>query len=272
MRLAEMQRAFQDHVLHEARAITAAIQESELFPAAARLGIYATAYALRLNDALAYNYPRLHQLMGADDFTTLARGYLAAHPSAHVSVRWFGHMLAAYLEQQPQYRDKPWLSELARWEWAVAAAFDAADEEPMSLAAFSEIGAIGWPTLYLRFHSSLRMLHLLTNAALLNQPLADESEEVTPAMLDSVQHWLIWRDELKVRYRPMSDAEAGALITMSGERAATFADMCESICECHPAEQVPLIAAGMLKRWLTEGLIVEAVPEPRGPDVRGEQR
>lgn len=261
MRLAEIQRAFQNHVLHDAQAIAAAIQESERFAAAARLGIYAAAYELRLNDALAYNYPRLHRLMGAEAFTTLARSYLAAHPSTHVSVRWFGHRLAVYLEQQSAYRDRPWLSELAHWEWAVAAAFDAADEEPMSLAAFSKIGAIGWPTLYMRFHPSLRMLHLLTNAAALNQQLADENEGAMPAMLDTTQHWLIWRDEFKVRYRPMSDAEAGALRTTSGEPAGTFADMCAAICEFHPAEEVPLIAAGMLKRWLTEGLIVAALPD-----------
>ena len=261
MRLAEMQRAFQDHVLHEAMSIAESIQQSEQFPAAARLGIYSNAYGLRLHDALAYNYPRLQQLMGTAAFAELARHYLAAQPSTNISVRWFGHRLAAHLERHAAHCDKPWLSELASWEWAIAAAFDAADETPMSLAAFAEIGAIGWPALYLQFHPSLRTLRLRTNAAQLSRQLADESEVVVPALLDAAQHWLIWREELKVRYRPMSDAEAGALEMMAGTRRGTFADMCETLCQFHEAEEVPLLAAGMLKKWLTQGLIVAAVEE-----------
>lgn len=260
MRLAEVQRAFQNHVLHEEPSIVAAIQESEQFPAAARLSIYTAAYGLRLTDALAYNYPRLRQLMGAESFGALARHYLAAQPSTHVSVRWFGHRLAAHLEQRAEHFDKPWLSELAHWEWAVAAAFDAADETSMSLAAFAEIGAIGWPALYLQFHPSLRTLRLQSNAAQLSRQLADENELVVPTMLDAAQHWLIWREELTVRYRPMSDAEASALETMAGVRG-TFADMCAALCEFHDAAQVPLLAAGMLKKWLTQGLIVAALEE-----------
>lgn len=262
MRLAEIQRAFQDHVLHAAPSIAASIQESERFPAAARLGIYSIAYGLRLHDALAYNYPRLQQLMGAAAFSELARHYLAAQPSTHASARWFGHRLAAHLEQHAEYADRPWCSELARWEWAIAAAFDAADETPTSLAAFVEIGAIGWPALYLQFHPSLRTLRLQTNAARLSRQLAEENDAVVPAALGVAQHWLIWREELTVRYRPMSDAEASALDTMAGERRGTFADMCATLCEFHAGAEVPLLAAGMLKKWLVQGLIVAVRPNP----------
>jgi hypothetical protein len=32
----------------------------------------------------------------------------------------------------------------------------------------------------------------------------------------------------------------------------TFGAMCEALCEWHDGEEVPLIAAGMLKRWIVE--------------------
>ena len=66
-------------------------------PLRSRLRIYADAYRLRLTDALAHNYPCLQQLLGAEAFAALAQRYLDEHPSTSVSVRWFGHQLAAEL-------------------------------------------------------------------------------------------------------------------------------------------------------------------------------
>jgi len=31
--------------------------------------------------------------------------------------------------------------------------------------------------------------------------------------------------------------------------------MCEALCEWHDADEVPLAAAGMLKRWIVENLL-----------------
>ena len=35
----------------------------------------------------------------------------------------------------------------------------------------------------------------------------------------------------------------------------TFGEMCEALCEWHEADAVPLLAAGMLKRWIVEELL-----------------
>src|SRR5690606_40146004 len=59
--------------------------------------VYADAYRLRLIEALAHNYPRLQQLLGEEEFSTVARSYLDEHPSRSVSVRWFGNRLAVHL-------------------------------------------------------------------------------------------------------------------------------------------------------------------------------
>ena len=36
---------------------------------------------------------------------------------------------------------------------------------------------------------------------------------------------------------------------------STFEHMCELLCEWHEPETVPLIAAGMLKQWIADGLL-----------------
>jgi hypothetical protein len=268
MLLADLQRAFQDHVLHEGRTIEAAIAGSAQFPAAARLGIYSDAYRLRLIDVLAYYYPRLQKLLGDDAFARLALHYLAAQPSRHISVRWFGDGLADELarsidqgiDQNAEYREQPWLAELARWECALATAFDASDAEPLTLEAFGEIDPAHWPDLRFQFDPSVQLLRFQTNAPGLFQALAAGTETPDPAVLDTAQTWLIWRQDLKPWFRLLSDAETEALATMRGQSShqqqGTFEELCETLCQFHDPGEVPSIAASMLKTWITQGLII----------------
>ena len=55
------------------------------------------------------------------------RSFIAAHPSVHRSIRWYGSELADFLIDRPPFAEQPILSELARFEWTLAEVFDAAD-------------------------------------------------------------------------------------------------------------------------------------------------
>lgn len=259
MQLAELQRALQDHVLHGGRTIYKSIVGSADFPAAFRLSVYADAYHLRLTDALAHTYPRLQQLLGVEAFAVLARSYLASRPSTHVSVRWFGDQLAEHLAQDVQYLRKPWLAELAQWEWTIAAAFDASDAEPLTLEILGEIAADEWPELRFLFHPSVHTLHLRTNAAVLCQALSENQRVPAPTALRAPQFWVIWRQGTTTRYRLLDENEAQALETLAGlapDKIGMFQEMCETLCQFHDTYEVPMIAAGMLKAWLAQGLII----------------
>ena len=51
------------------------------------------------------------------------------------------------------------------------------------------------------------------------------------------------------------------IVNCLGVRAGgTFGEMCETLCEWHDAGEVPLVAAGMLKRWLTEEMLTAIAP------------
>lgn len=254
MNLEQLQRAFQQHVLQGDDTIAKSVNATGQVPAAIRLGIYAEAYRLRLIDALAHNYPRLQQLLGTEAFVALAKRYLDEHPSTSVSVRWFGHRLAADLNED---QEQPWLAELARWEWAIAAAFDAQDVEPLDDADLSDIDPAAWPALRFRFHPSLQRIQLHTNAATLFKALSDDTECPKPARLEAPQAWLIWRQALATRYRSLTDEEAHALDTL--RNGGTFAQLCEALCEWHEPASVPAQAAMFLKGWVGEGLIVGVV-------------
>ena len=253
--LAELQRDFQRHVMHGDHRITAAVTGTPRVPAAIRLGIYSEAYRLRLTDALASTLPRLQQLLGKDQFAELASDYIDACPSRFASIRWFGDRLPALLERS--FPAQPWLAELAGWEWAIAAAFDAADAEPLGMEALAAVAPENWPALRFRFHPSVQSLRLRTNAAVLFKALSEEALLPECTALDEPQSWLIWRQELKTQYRSLMPDEAAALDAMLA--GGTFETLCDTLCAWHETAAVPPQAAGMLKRWVIEQMIVAVV-------------
>ena len=258
MDLAQLQRAFQRHLLDAdatlTPAIASAIASSERVPAGTRLGIYADAYRLRLIDALAANYPRLQQLLGAQAFGELAQAYLHEHPSKYPSVRWFGDQLASYLGDH--HAHQPELAELAAWEWAIANAFDAPDTPPLTEDDLIRIEPDQWPTLQFRLHSSAKLLSLSTNAPALFKALSLDETPPAQESTDRLQSWLIWRQELSPHYRPIADEEAALLRRLL--EGATFEELCELLCESHEAADVPARAAIALKGWIREQLLIRA--------------
>lgn len=251
--LARLQHDLQQHVLKGDAAILAAVNGSERVPAATRLAVYAEAYRLRLIEALASNMPRLQQLLGQQEFPVVAQMYIDRHPSTFTSIRWFGHRLGELLAQERPA--EPWLAELARWEWAIAAAFDAPDGEPMGFTHLAQFAPDDWPALAFQFHASVQSLQAATNAPALFKALTEEQPAPQPANLDEPQAWLIWRRELTTQYRSMDPAEAATLAVM--REGGTFASMCETLCAWHDPEQVATQAATYLKQWITEDLIIE---------------
>lgn len=250
--LAELQRDFQRHVMHGHERIVDAIESTPRVPATARLAIYSEAYRLRLADALASTLPRLQQLLGKDEFARIANEYIDSNPSSYPSIRWFGDRLPALLERS--YRDRPWIAELAGWEWAVASSFDAADGEPIAVEALGAVAPEHWPTLQFQFHPSVQVLRMKTNAPTLFKALGEDASPPAGIRLDEPQAWLIWRESLKTQYRSLAADEAAALD--NARDGGTFESLCDTLCEWHEPEAVPMQAAGMLKRWVLEQMII----------------
>jgi hypothetical protein len=250
--LAELQRDFQRHVMHGHERIVDAIEATPSVPATLRLSIYSDAYRLRLTSALASTLPRLQQLLGEERFAELAREYIDLCPSGFASIRWFGDRLPLLLQQS--LPEQAWLAEMARWEWAIAAAFDGLDAEPIGIEALAAIAPEHWPSLAFQFHPTVQVLAMRTNAPVLFRALSADQPAPEPVVLDEPQSWLIWRKQLKTQYRSLAPDEAAALQAMRD--GGTFEVLCDSLCAWHEADAVPAQAAGLLKRWVVEQMIV----------------
>jgi hypothetical protein len=254
IRLRQLQRDLQRHLLGEESSIARAIVDAPPLAVADRLGIYRNAYRVRLIEALDDTYPVLHAVLGDEVFVALGEEFVAAHPSVHRSIRWYGGELAEFLGQRPPYAEQPILAELALLEWTLAEVFDAADAEPKSRAAFSAVDASVWAGLRFKFHPSLRRLHLQWNTTTVWQAMSREEAPPEPVCADRPVPWILWRQNLQNFFRSMTADEAVALD--SALRGDDFGRICESLAEWLPDDEIPLRAASLLGTWADSGIIV----------------
>lgn len=284
--LAGLQSDFQAFLLDGNRRMLSRVAGTAKAGAETRLAVYYDAYRLRLLEALGANYPVLRAWLGEDEFENIGIAYLAAHPSQHFSIRWFGHRLAEFLAATQPWSDRPHVVEMAALEWALSEAFDAEDTTVLGIADMAVIPASAWPGMRLQFHPSAQRLDLRWNVPLLwkavNRNLDAEKATATcrgetsatpsagreqhadtPAVADMpalVEHeypqaWLVWRQDLKTWFRSLPVDEAWALdAAMTGEN---FAAICEGLCEWIDAQNVALHAAGLMKQWISDGLVSE---------------
>jgi hypothetical protein len=254
MRLRQLQRDLQCHLLGEQSAIADAIVDAPPLPVPDRLGIYRNAYRVRLIEALDDTYPILHAVLGDEVFQALGEEFVATHPSVHRSIRWYGGELKDFLSQCPPYAEQPILAELALLEWTLAEVFDAADAQPKPRAAFSAIDASAWSELRFEFHPSLRRLHLQWNTTAVWQAMSHAAAPPDPACAERPMPWLLWRQNLQNYFRSMTADEAAALD--AALRGGTFGEVCAALGDWLPDDEIPLRAASLLGLWADSGIIV----------------
>ena len=65
--------------------------------------------------------------------------------------------------------------------------------------------------------------------------------------------WLLWRQDLQNYFRSMPGDEAAALD--AALHGADFAQICETLAEWLPEDEIPLRAASLVGLWADSGII-----------------
>ncbi len=254
--LAGVQGDFQDYLLRGSAAIEAHVLGTVRVPVATRLGVYGDAYRARLAEALQANFPALAQLLDSEDFGTLASHYVSSHDSSFFSIRYYGHELPQFLSTHPDYTDAPLLAELARWEWSMTGAFDAADATPLTHAALAGFSPQQWPQLRFSWHPSVARIGLGWNVPQLWQALTADTERPAASVNREPVPWLLWRQQLTTYFRSLSATEARALD--AARDGWPFGELCALLCDELGEAQAPVQAATLLRGWIDAGLIIGA--------------
>ncbi|WP_295637991.1 DNA-binding domain-containing protein [uncultured Methylibium sp.] len=258
-RLADQQRRLQRAIVGAAPAAAQADEADALLRTRdgggpPLLGIYRHAYRARLAEALRDNHELLPRVMGDEAFDALAAAYVEAHPSRHPSIRWYGAGLADFMAARTDLSPHPALADLARLEWALRAAFDAPDAQPIEAAALAGRPADAWASLRFAPLPSAALLPLGWRIGPLVQALrADDSEAEPPEPEPAAHHLLIWRPRLDTRWRSLEPLEAALLEALfAGER---FESLCLIAAARQGDEHAAAVVVGLLQGWIAEGLI-----------------
>lgn len=248
--LAELQLRFQEAILHDDPTPGLFVGQGERL--ADRFGVYLRAYRARLIEALGDNFPVLRRALGDDAFGALARAYVDAHPSHFRSIRWFGDSLVDFLAAFPERLPHVALVDLARMDWAMRAAFDAADSALLAIVDLAALPLEDWPSRCFRPVPSLQVLDLTWQVEPIWKALNDDAGAATaePQALPHVL--LVWRPALDCCWRSAPACEAAALRALT--RAASFAECCTLIAESGEPEPAKT-ALGFLQCWISEGLL-----------------
>lgn len=145
-----------------------------------RLGIYHAMYPLRMEEALASDYPALKHFLGEGTFFRLARAYAQAHPSRSFSLNPFGRHLPEFVATAPFLRRRPFCHELARLERAIAEVFEAAEEPALDERAIASVPSAAWEGARLRPIAAFRLLALSYPASAYLDSLHDEEHRHPP--------------------------------------------------------------------------------------------
>jgi hypothetical protein len=109
-----------------------------------RVGIYHDMYLLRMEEALASDYPGLKHLLGDRAFSELVAGYVREYPSRHFSLNRLGDHLADYVARAPRVRERAFCHDLARLEGALARVFDAPQMPAATADAIAAVPPERW--------------------------------------------------------------------------------------------------------------------------------
>jgi hypothetical protein len=252
-RLEAIENDFQSFLLTGSAAIDERVVGTQRVPIATRLAIYGDAYRSRLIEALEAHYPALLALIGAQEFAALGRAYVQAHDSSFASIRYYGGALGAFLST-PDYAARPWLAELARFEWAMTEVFDAADAAPIAVQDLAAIAPENWALLGFELQPAVRRLELLWNAPALWRALTEGNPHPAPDAQAQLVPWLLWRRDLQIFYRPLTAPEAEALDVV--RQGGSFGALCVTLCAALGESEAPARAAAFLREWVEAGMIV----------------
>lgn len=223
--LLELQRRFAAGLGGEAHALDGLVAEHGL-RAAQRLQIYRNNFNISLSAALVAVYPVVQQLVGGGFFGYLAHEFTRAFPSRSGNLHDFGAEMGHFLITFTDARELPYLSDVARLEWAWHQTFHSADAPSFPLERLGQVDPALHAQLRFKLHPSAHLLDMQFPVSLIweaNQVDAEAAESVD--ISTGSEQLLIIRLEEQVQVVRLPAGEFALLGALHQGRA--FGEACE---------------------------------------------
>ncbi|MGJ0424656.1 HvfC/BufC N-terminal domain-containing protein [Methylocystis sp.] len=167
------------------------------FPPERRFAVYRNNVCAGLVDALAERFPICVQLVGDEFFRAMAQCYVRAFPPRSPMLFEYGDGFATFVSEFEPARELPYLPDVARLEYAVGAAYHAADAAPLPLDLIRAL-PLG------RLESATAALHPSTHVIASKHPIVSiwrrhmSDEKMRPLELDRGEEALVVRPQLAI--------------------------------------------------------------------------
>ncbi|HXG29120.1 MAG TPA: DNA-binding domain-containing protein [Nevskiales bacterium] len=179
---------------------------------ATRFAVYRNNVVVSLIDALADTYPVVVQLVGEAFFRAMAREYVRAHLPTSPVLAQYGGDFATFIDTFAPAASVPYLSDVARLEWAYLQALHAPDAPVLTPAALQAALADPerLPALRLHLHPSLHGLRLRHAAVSIWAAHHGEGalEAIDPGRAENA---VVVRTDLSVQVIPVADGAVAVL-------------------------------------------------------------
>ncbi len=255
--LYRIQQVFQDYLTDQDFNSTCRMEDITVdttqISAEKRLKIYYDAYRLRLLEILENDFPKLQTLLGDEAFDSLGCLYITTHPSQHFSARYFGQKFAQFLRERDISVNKPYLAEMAAFEWSLGNTLDAENATTVTIADLKLIPADQWGGLKLRFHPSLQTCIFEWDTPQCWKAIENNESPRLPQKQKEPVTWIFWRQVLQSQFRSLTNPQA--LMLKRFQEDQYFGDICESLSQIMESEVIPAIALGFIQQCLNDGFV-----------------
>ncbi len=123
-----------------------------------RMSVYRNNYISHMTQSLMKTYELITALTGDHFALMMAQDYARAHVPDKGNMHDYGAEYADFIADFELARAVPYLPDMARLEWALHAAYHAADDTPLSIAALQAVDDGDLDRVRLRFRAAVRLI------------------------------------------------------------------------------------------------------------------
>ncbi len=225
----DMQDEFAEAVLSPMLPAPASLKGAAAKRADRRFAVYRNNIAVSLIEALGERFPVVKRLVGDEFFAALARSYALREPPSSPLLIHYGETFAFFIESFEPARPLPYLSDVARLEYARGRAYHAADIEPLPREAFAALDPERIGATKVRLHPSVSLI--ASAYPVLSIFAANRSEDVVPVERWEAEDVLVARPFLDVETLHLGKGVASFLAALqSGATIAQAAETAVAVC------------------------------------------
>lgn len=226
------------------------VRPSHSMTSSERIGVYHGMYLLRMEEALAVDYPLLRRFLGPQCFERLVLEYVERYPSRSYTLNRLGDRVPQFFLDRTEWPDAAFLHDLARLELAMTEVFDEQESAPLTSADLEAVAPEDWERLRLQPIAAFRLLEL--RHAVIPQLLAHHRDQSPPRPRRRASWVALYRRDYSVMRLEMTRAEHGLLRTL-----VDGAPLGEALAEAAASQKSSRQQAQVFRwfrTWLAEGL------------------